>query len=83
MLDDEKFSNIEKLNDALWPHWRALWRVCARGHYAVHRMPLREKAGQRRQVTKISSCPFSRGLPSFEEGGYRLELVATKAMSSR
>jgi len=43
MLDDEKFSNAEKLNDALWPHWKALWRVCARGHYAVHKKPLREE----------------------------------------
>jgi hypothetical protein len=43
LLDEEKFSNIEKLNEVLWPHWSALWRVCARGHYSLHRKPLREK----------------------------------------
>ena len=35
LLDEEKFSNIEKLNEVLWPHWSALWRVCARGHYSA------------------------------------------------
>jgi len=74
MLDDEKFSNVEKLNDALWPHWKSLWPVCARGHYALHRKPLREKhpaeAGD-----EDFELPIQRGLPSFEEGGYRLELV--------
>jgi hypothetical protein len=74
MLDDEKFSNIEKLNDALWPHWRALWRVCARGHYAVHRLPLREKPPAEADDEDFE-LPVQRGLPSFEEGGYRLELV--------
>src|ERR1700677_679654 len=39
MLDDEKFSNAEKLNDALWPHWKALWRGCARGPFAVEQKP--------------------------------------------
>ncbi len=32
LLDEEKFSNVEGLNEVLWPHWSALWRVCARGH---------------------------------------------------
>ena len=32
LLDQETFSNIEKLNEVLWPHWNTLWRVCARGH---------------------------------------------------
>jgi hypothetical protein len=74
LLDEEKFSNIEKLNDVLWPHWTALWRVCARGHYAAHRKPLREKA------LSVSGdedfeIAVQRGLPSQEEGGYRLDLV--------
>ncbi len=43
LLDQETFSNIEKLNEVLWPYWNTLWRVCARGHYAVHRKPLRPK----------------------------------------
>ena len=47
LLDEEKFSNVEKLNDALLSHWAALWRVCARGHYAAHRKPLRPTADKR------------------------------------
>jgi hypothetical protein len=72
LLDEEKFSNIERLNDVLWPHWNTLWRVCARGHYAVHRKPLRPKpAGDDDDF----EGPMQRGLPSQEEGGYRLDLV--------
>jgi len=72
LLDEEKFSNIERLNDVLWPHWNTLWRVCARGHYAVHRKPLRPKpAGEDDDF----EGPMQRGLPSHEEDGYRLDLV--------
>jgi len=72
LLDEEKFSNIERLNDVLWPHWNTLWRVCARGHYAAHRKPLRPKlAGDDDDF----EGPMQRGLPSQEEGGYRLDLV--------
>ncbi len=74
LLDEENFSNIEKLNDALWPHWPALWRVCARGHYSLHRKPLREKV-----PAEIDDEDFELAvqpaLPSLEEGGYRLDLV--------
>lgn len=74
LLDEEKFSNIEKLNGVLWPHWPALWRVCARGHYALHRKPLREKV-----PSEIDGEDFEMvirpALPSLEEGGYRLDLV--------
>jgi hypothetical protein len=72
LLDEEKFSNIERLNDVLWPHWNTLWRVCARGHYAVHRKPLQPKPiGDDDDF----EGPMQRGLPSQEEGGYRLDLV--------
>ena len=57
---------------SLWPHWNTLWRVCARGHYAVHRKPLRPKpAGDGDDI----EASMQRGLPSQEEGGYRLDLV--------
>ena len=74
LLDEEKFSNIEKLNDALWPHWTALWRVCARGHYSAHRKPLREKPPAETDDDDFEIA-VQRGLPSQEEGGYRLDLV--------
>ena len=74
LLDEETFSNIEKLNEALWPHWAALWRVCARGHYSLHRKPLREKppAETDDEDFELAVQP---ALPSLEEGGYRLDLV--------
>jgi hypothetical protein len=74
LLDEEKFSNIEKLNEALWPHWSALWKVCARGHYFLHRKPLREKppAETEDEDFELAVQP---ALPSLEEGGYRLDLV--------
>ncbi len=74
LLDEEKFSNIEKLNEVLWPHWSALWRVCARGHYSLHRKPLREKAPAETNDEDFELA-VQPALPSLEEGGYRLDLV--------
>ena len=74
LLDEEKFSNIEKLNEVLWPHWSALWRVCARGHYSLHRKPLREKAPAETNDEDFELA-VQPALPSLEEGEYRLDLV--------
>jgi len=74
LLDEEKFSYIEKLNEVLWPHWSALWRVCARGHYSLHRKPLREKAPAETNDEDFELA-VQPALPSLEEGGYRLDLV--------
>jgi hypothetical protein len=74
LLDEETFSNIEKLNDALWKHWTALWRVCARGHYSAHRKPLREKVPSETNDEDFELA-VQPALPSLEEGGYRLDLV--------
>ncbi len=74
LLDEEKFSNIEKLNEVLWPHWSALWRVCARGHYSAHRKPLREKVPSETNDEDFELA-VQPALPSLEEGGYRLDLV--------
>ncbi len=74
LLDEEKFSNIEKLNEVLWPHWPALWRVCARGHYSLHRKPLREKAPSETDDEDFELA-VQPALPSLEEGEYRLDLV--------
>ena len=74
LLDEEKFSNIEKLNEVLWPHWPALWRVCARGHYSAHRKPLREKVPSETDDEDFELA-VQPALPSLEEGEYRLDLV--------
>jgi hypothetical protein len=69
ILDNEKFLNIEKLNEALRPYWPILWRVCARGHYLRHGQPLTDSA-----FWGADSRLRNRGpLPSFQEGEYRLE----------
>jgi hypothetical protein len=74
LLDEEKFSNIEKLNEVLWPHWSALWRVCARGHYSAHRKPLREKVPSETDDEDFELA-VQPALPSLEEGEYHLDLV--------
>jgi hypothetical protein len=74
LLDEEQFPNIEKLNDALWKHWTALWKVCARGHYSAHRKPLREKVPSETNDEDFELA-VQPALPSLEEGGYRLDLV--------
>ncbi len=75
LLDEEKFSNIEKLNEVLWSHWAVLWRVCARGHYSLHRTPLREKVSAAELDEEDFETAFQPALPLLEEGGYRLDLV--------
>ena len=69
VLDNEKFLNIEKLNEALRPYWPILWRVCARGHYLRHEEPLRDGAFWGADSRLRNPGP----LPSFQEGEYRLE----------
>ena len=69
VLDNERFLNIEKLNEALRPYWPILWRVCARGHFFRHGKCIPDGA--------FWGADFSSGnrrpLPSFQEGEYRLE----------
>jgi hypothetical protein len=69
ILDNERFLNIEKLNDALRPYWPILWRVCARGHYLRHGQPLTDSAFWGADFRLGNRGP----LPSFQEGEYRLE----------
>jgi hypothetical protein len=69
ILDNEKFLNIEKLNEALRPYWPILWRVCARGHYLRHGQPLQDSAFWSADFRSGKRVP----LPSFQEGEYRLE----------
>jgi hypothetical protein len=69
ILDNEKFLNIEKLNEALRPYWPILWRVCARGHYLRHGQPLTDSAFWGPDFRLGNRGP----LPSFQEGEYRLE----------
>ncbi len=51
LLDEETFSNIEKLNEVLWPHWASpVAGVCARPLFPSPKAPAREAAcGDRRR----------------------------------
>jgi hypothetical protein len=59
LLDDEKLPGAAALNEALSPYWPVLWRVAARGHYFVHREPVRD-SGRRDMVHRAA-------IPSLEE----------------
>jgi hypothetical protein len=46
LLQDEKLPGAETINRALAPHWAALWRLAARGHYVATGQSLGEPAAQ-------------------------------------
>jgi len=71
LLDELEFPNVEKLNEALWPYWPILWRLCARGHYFHHAEPLQDP----NSAAGSLDAPLNPPLPKFEEGDYRLEFV--------
>jgi len=55
LLDDEKLPGAAALNEALSPHWPVLWRVAARGHYFIHRQPVRDSS--RRDMVHRAAIP--------------------------
>jgi hypothetical protein len=68
-LEDEKLPGVTRINEALVPYWRVLWRVAARGHYLERKEPVREES--REQDDSI----YRPALPSIEQGGYRLSFA--------
>lgn len=64
--EDEEISGVEALNRALRPHWEALWRLAARGHYFVNRRPIREEQPWGKPL--LPGPP----LPHVNEGKYAL-----------
>jgi hypothetical protein len=71
ILEEEKFPNVEQLNDALWQHWRVLWGVCARGHYFHTKKPLRDRHPSEEDLENIVQLP----LPRVEHDGFSLTFV--------
>ncbi len=65
-LEEEPFG-IEDMNRALKPHWPVLWRAVARGHYLVHRNPIRNPSR-----STVSEHPWGPEIPSVFEGGFGL-----------
>jgi hypothetical protein len=65
LLDQERLRGADALDEALKPYWPALWRVAARGHYAVEGKPVRGESQRGEGV-------YQPVIPSIGEGGYTL-----------
>jgi hypothetical protein len=68
LLDQEKFSSVHAINDALRPYWPVLWRVAARGHYAIKEKPVRDESKQREYA-------YQPQVPSTKEGEFTLSFT--------
>ncbi len=76
LLDDEKLPGAAALNEALSPYWPVLWRVAARGHYFIHRQPVRDSG--RRDVVHRAAIPSVEeyfGLKKTDDAKYRLSFA--------
>jgi hypothetical protein len=71
LLDGEKLSGVDALNQALRPYWLALWRVAARGHHFLTSEPVRDKS---RTLEHIYHPP----IPSIREGQYTLTFARSE-----
>jgi hypothetical protein len=61
LLDRERLSSIDELNQALKPFWPALWRVAARGHYYVKGQPIRDKSKRDEYICQPAITPIEEG----------------------
>jgi hypothetical protein len=69
LLEDEKLSGVARLNEALLPYWRVLWRVAARGHYLERKEPVRDKESE------VPESVYRPRIPSVTEGEFTLSFV--------
>ncbi len=68
LLEDDAFADPDALNGALRPYWSVLWRLAARGHYAVTHQPVRDTQPRR-------SVPVQPPIPSITERNYTLSFA--------
>jgi hypothetical protein len=68
-LEEESFG-IEAMNQALKPHWPALWRAAARGHYLVRGFPIRDSSR-----SAVSEHAWGPAISSVFEGGFVLSFA--------
>lgn len=68
-LEEEPFG-IEAMNLALKPHWPALWRAAARGHYLVTGYPIRDSSR-----SAASDHAWGPAISSVFEGGFVLSFA--------
>ena len=70
LLEQEQFGNIEALNRALKPHWPALWRAAARGHYFTRHIPVRDPTAH-----DVQDRRYGPAISSVFEGGFVLSFA--------
>lgn len=63
---DEDASPVDRLNHALYPYWKSLWLVAARGHYSERRKPIRETRDRSHDFV------YDPVIPPVSEGDYSL-----------
>lgn len=68
-LEEEPFG-IEAMNQVLKPHWPALWRAAARGHYLVTGYPVRDASR-----SAASNHAWGPAISSVFEGGFILSFA--------
>lgn len=68
LLEDSSLGGHEAIDRALRPFWSALWRLAARGHYALTQEPVREP------VTKQDGL-YQTPLPPIAEGQFTLSFA--------
>ena len=69
LLEDDGIKDADALNRALRPHWPALWRLAARGHYLLTKEPVRDKA------KAVTESFFQAAIPPISEGGFTLSFA--------
>lgn len=67
-LEDGEATDADALNRALQPHWEGLWRMAARGHYFLHRKPIRGTVNRHESVVQPA-------IPNISESNYTLSFV--------
>lgn len=68
VLEDTSLGGHEAIDRALRPFWSSLWRLAARGHYALTHQPVREP------VTKRDGL-YQTPLPPIDEGPFTLSFA--------
>jgi len=69
LLEDDGIKDADALNRALRPHWPALWRLAARGHYHLTKEPVRDKP------KAVAESFFQAAIPPISEGGFTLSFA--------
>jgi hypothetical protein len=72
LLDEDRLPGPEDLTRALRPYWPALWRLGARGHFAVTHAPVRAR-------TSSQDGAYRPPIPSITEGPYTLSFARGQA----